>query len=82
MDRLTKRRRQVATLACRGFSNRQIAEKLGLTEGTVKIHLHAIYEKLHIHSRAELTTALVDRGRPNGGGASTRSLSSRPASAA
>ena len=28
MDRLTKRRRQVATLACRGFSNRQIAEKL------------------------------------------------------
>jgi two-component system nitrate/nitrite response regulator NarL len=63
MDLLTKRRQQVAKLACRGLSNRQIAKKLGLTEGTVKIHLHAIYEKLHIHSRAELTTVLADRGK-------------------
>jgi len=60
---LTKRRRQVAALACYGLSNRQIAEKLGVTEGTVKIHLHAIYEKLDIHSRAELTTALAGRGK-------------------
>ena len=43
---LTKRRREVATLACRGLSNRQIAKKLGVTVGTVKVHLHAIYEKL------------------------------------
>ena len=54
MDRLTKRRRQVAALACRGFSNRRIAEKLGLTVGTVKVHLHAIYEKLQVRSRTEL----------------------------
>ena len=59
---LTDRRRQVVVLACRGLSNRQIAEKLGVTEGTVKIHLHAIYEKLDIHSRTELTTALADGG--------------------
>ena len=52
---LTKRRRQVATLACDGFSNRAIAEKLGVTEGTVKVHLHAIYEKLDLHSRTDLT---------------------------
>jgi DNA-binding NarL/FixJ family response regulator len=57
--RLTKRRRQVATLACRGFSNRQIAEELGMTVGTVKTHLHAIYEKLDIQSRTELATALI-----------------------
>ena len=55
---LTDRRRQVAKLACRGFSNREIAEKLGLTEGTVKIHLHAIYEKLDVHSRTELKRLL------------------------
>jgi DNA-binding NarL/FixJ family response regulator len=55
---LTDRRRQVAKLACRGLSNREIAEKLGLTEGTVKIHLHAIYEKLDVHSRTELKSLL------------------------
>ena len=60
---LTDRRRQVAILACRGLSNRKIAEKLGVTEGTVKTHLHAIYEKLDIHSRTELTTALTHYGK-------------------
>jgi two-component system nitrate/nitrite response regulator NarL len=59
---LTDRRRQVATLACRGLSNREIAEKLGVVEGTIKIHLHGIYEKLNIHSRTELRTFL-DRSR-------------------
>jgi two-component system nitrate/nitrite response regulator NarP len=56
---LTKRRRQVAKLACQGLSNRQIAEKIGVTEGTVKTHLHAIYEKLDIGSRTELAVALT-----------------------
>jgi DNA-binding NarL/FixJ family response regulator len=56
---LTKRRRQVASLVLGGLSNREIAEKLGLTVGTVKTHLHSIYEKLDIHSRTELTTALT-----------------------
>jgi two-component system nitrate/nitrite response regulator NarP len=56
---LTRRRRQVAKLACRGLSNREIAEKLGLIEGTVKVHLHAIYEKLNIHSRTKLAIALM-----------------------
>jgi DNA-binding NarL/FixJ family response regulator len=56
---LTKRRRQVAKLACRGLSNREIAEKLGLIEGTVKLHLHAIYEELNIHSRTKLAVALM-----------------------
>ena len=55
---LTDRRSQVATLASQGLSNRQIAEKLGVSEGTVKIHLHAIYGKLDIHTRAELKSAL------------------------
>lgn len=57
---LTHRRRQVAKLACRGFSNREIAEKLGVTVGTVKTHLHAIYEKLDVHSRDELSAAVTN----------------------
>jgi DNA-binding NarL/FixJ family response regulator len=56
---LTKRRRQVAKLACRGLSNREIAEKLGVIEGTVKVHLHAVYEELNIHSRTKLAIALM-----------------------
>src|SRR5690349_667139 len=57
---LTNRRRQVATLVTRGLSNRDIAEKLSVTEGTVKVHLHAIYEKLNIHSRTKLAIALIN----------------------
>jgi DNA-binding NarL/FixJ family response regulator len=51
---LTERQQEVAGLACQGLSNRIIADKLGLTEGTVKCHLNAIYEKLDVHSRANL----------------------------
>ena len=57
--RLTHRRRQVAALVCRGLSNRAIAQRLHLTEGTIKVHLHAIYEKLNIHSRTKLAIAFV-----------------------
>jgi two-component system nitrate/nitrite response regulator NarL len=58
---LTDRRRQVAALVCQGLSNSEIAEKLGVIEGTVKIHLHGIYEKLDVHKRTELARALTDR---------------------
>jgi two-component system nitrate/nitrite response regulator NarL len=61
IGRLTDRQRQVAGLVCRGLSDRKIAEKLHLTEGTIKIHLHAIYEKLNIHSRTKLAIALARR---------------------
>ena len=56
---LTRRRRQVARLVLRGLSNREIAERLGMTIGTVKVHQHAIYEKLDVHSRDELARALT-----------------------
>jgi DNA-binding NarL/FixJ family response regulator len=38
-----------------------IAEKLGVSEGNVKGHLHAIYEKLGVNSRTKLMIALADR---------------------
>jgi two-component system, NarL family, nitrate/nitrite response regulator NarL len=51
---LTGRQQQVATLACQGLSNREIATRLGVAEGTVKIYLHAIYKKLDVRSRFDL----------------------------
>jgi len=51
---LTDRQQQVATLVCNGLSNKLIARKLGVSEGTVKIHLHAVYRKLDVGSRTDL----------------------------
>ena len=59
---LTERQRQVATLACQGFSNKIIGAQLGVAEGTIKIHLHAIYDQLGVHSRTQLIAFLADRG--------------------
>ena len=58
---LSDREQQVIPLLCDGLSNREIAEKLGVTEGTIKCHLYAIYEKLGVRSRIELMIALADR---------------------
>jgi DNA-binding NarL/FixJ family response regulator len=51
---LTKREEDVVQLVVEGFSNREAAEKLGLTEHTVSNYLFKIYEKLGISSRVEL----------------------------
>ena len=51
---LSERQRQFVRLACQGLSNREIAEELDVTEGTVKCHMHTIYEKLGVRSRSDL----------------------------
>lgn len=51
---LTRREVQVVQLVSQGLANKAIAENLGLREGTVKIHLHNIYQKLQVSSRARL----------------------------
>lgn len=51
---LTPREREISELACSGLSNKLIARRLGAVEGTVKIHLHNIFQKLHITNRTAL----------------------------
>lgn len=51
---LSPRERAVAELVVQGMRNREIAAELGITEGTVKVHLHKAYEKLGVGSRTEL----------------------------
>lgn len=51
---LTPRENAVARGVLLGQSNKQIARELNIAEHTVKIHLHHIYTKLHVHGRLEL----------------------------
>jgi len=60
---LSGRQREVVSLVCNGLSNKQIAEKLELTEGTIKMHLYAIFQKLGVRSRTELMIALAARSK-------------------
>ena len=53
---LTSREREITLLVSAGLSNKEIARKLVLTEGTVKVHLHNIYQKLEISNRASLAS--------------------------
>jgi two-component system nitrate/nitrite response regulator NarP len=51
---LAPRERQIASHVGRGLRNREIAEALAMSEGTVKVYLHTIYQKLGIKNRTEL----------------------------
>jgi DNA-binding NarL/FixJ family response regulator len=56
---LTKRENDVVRLVIEGYTNRDVGEKLGLTEHTVSNYLFRIYEKLGISSRVELVLYAV-----------------------
>lgn len=51
---LSARERELVNLVRKGMRNREIASELGVTEGTVKVYLHNIFEKLGVGSRTEL----------------------------
>jgi len=53
---------EVALLAARGLSNKQVARQLGITDGTVKIHMHSIFQKLRTKSRHGL---IIQAGSPD-----------------
>jgi DNA-binding NarL/FixJ family response regulator len=55
VNELTPRERELATLAASGLRNREIAARLGISEGTAKLHLYNVYKKLGVSSRVELT---------------------------
>jgi two-component system, NarL family, nitrate/nitrite response regulator NarL len=57
---LTPRERELVDLVRQGLRNRDIAAKLGVTEGTVKVYLHAIFDKLGVDNRTELAMRAAD----------------------
>jgi two-component system, NarL family, nitrate/nitrite response regulator NarL len=61
---LTSRESNVACLVSHGLSNKEIARALNLCEGTVKMHLHHIYEKLHLSGRTQLALSVREARAP------------------
>ena len=59
---LTPRELEVVCLVARELHNKRIAEALGISEGTVKIHLHNVYKKLPIDNRLALILYARDKG--------------------
>ncbi len=55
---MTEREREIASLLAEGLTNRQIADKLYISEGTVKNYISSIYDKTGIHDRVKLVVAL------------------------
>jgi DNA-binding NarL/FixJ family response regulator len=59
---LSRRQADVLSLMALGKSNREVAEHLGLSEGTVKIHITAIYKALGVASRTQALVAVARYG--------------------
>lgn len=59
---LTGRELEIMRLVAQGLSNQQIAEKLFITPGTVKVHVHTIYRKLGVNGRVQLTLLAREHG--------------------
>jgi two-component system nitrate/nitrite response regulator NarL len=56
---LTTRERQIILLVAEGLSNKAVGRRLELSEGTVKIHLHNVYQKLHVNNRTTLAALAI-----------------------
>jgi DNA-binding NarL/FixJ family response regulator len=53
VEGLSPREHEILELLAGGFPNKEIASRLGLTDGTVRWHLRHVYHKLHVRSRTE-----------------------------
>jgi len=58
-EALSRREQQVAALICRGYTNRQIAARLGVSPDTVKIYVRNVLRKFGLRGRADLRQALA-----------------------
>jgi len=68
---LTPRERQILAHLAEGQSNKLIASQLGISDGTVKLHVKAILRKLKVHSRVEAAVLAVENGFTRASSSST-----------
>ena len=62
LERLTEREEEVLKLLAGGLANKEIAQQLSLSEGTVKNHISAILTKLHANDRTQAVLTALKRG--------------------
>ena len=58
---LTDREHQIMCLVSGGLSNKEIGRRLNISDGTIKVHLHHIYQKLEISNRTELAALAISQ---------------------
>jgi two-component system nitrate/nitrite response regulator NarL len=63
---LTERERQIMRLVSEGLSNKAIARRLNIADGTIKVHLHNIFQKLEINNRTLLAAFAISQNEPGG----------------
>ena len=61
-ERLSERKREVLGLAAKGLNNREIGDRLRITEGTVKNHVSSVLSKLHVRDRTQAILLARERG--------------------
>jgi two-component system, NarL family, nitrate/nitrite response regulator NarL len=61
---LTDRQRQIMRLVSEGLSNKEIGRRLNISDGTIKVHLHHIYQKLDIRNRTVLAALAISQSAP------------------
>ena len=59
---LSNREREIVTLVAQGYKNKEMAEKMFISEQTVKNHLHNIFDKLGVSDRLELALYAIHKG--------------------
>jgi len=62
LEKLTEREEEILKLLAAGLSNKEIAQRLALSEGTVKNHISAILAKLHANDRTQAVLTALKRG--------------------
>jgi two-component system nitrate/nitrite response regulator NarP len=68
LDVLTARERELLAALANGWSNLQIAARIGISENTVKYHLKNLYDKLHVNNRAMAVALFMShQSTPDGG---------------
>jgi len=58
---VTTRETEIVRLVAQNLPNKEIADRLGISEGTIKIHLYNIYQKLNVSSRRELVRVAQEK---------------------
>jgi len=75
---LSKREEEITRLVAEGFSNRQISERLGLSEHTIKNYLFRVFEKVGVSTRVGLALYALKQGKRSGLGVKSTALSEAP----